>query len=241
MTPPSDQGIIAQIVDAVVSGEDELSITRRTNIKQAVADLSLMVVAKLSSDFWSSTALALLGATPEKATERQLLVASGLAVTAELDRYITAAAVRGSRTTMKQQASEVQQMLDTFKSKMGCSIPSNLLPPIKVLMKIKNNDYVDLLDFKLSESQSRATTRTTATTVNGDTVEIMVDSEPKPKLRSGLPFIPAGYLVDVFALASTTNWGIALRADATHRRAIQAKIMTAWPRLAFPYAKTEKM
>ncbi|KAF4647560.1 hypothetical protein FOL47_004453, partial [Perkinsus chesapeaki] len=119
---------------------------------------------------------------------------------------------------------------------------------------MRSGDYLELQEFKLSDSQSRATTRTTATTVAGDTVEILVDASTpaKQKTKYGLPFIPAGeaalclmrwmvgcwicnsngeflrltgYVAEVFSLVMVSNWGVALRADATHRRAIPARVM----------------
>ncbi|KAF4686585.1 hypothetical protein FOZ60_005052 [Perkinsus olseni] len=188
--------------------------------KQSVAGLSLLVVLKIDEEFWAAKATAILGSVEDEAAVRQFLVASAVA-----------------------------DLLEKLTAELRCSLPASLIPPIKVLSKLKNGEFVELQEFKFSDGQSWAATRTT--TVSGDTVEILVDafSAPKQKSKYGIPFVPAGegvvpvvvdgrlcdcdgkflrlarYLAEVVAMAATANWSAALRADAAHRRSVPARIM----------------
>ncbi|KAF4658449.1 hypothetical protein FOZ61_005605 [Perkinsus olseni] len=225
-------------------------------LRKSVAGLSLLVVSKRDKEFWAARATAILGSVEDEAAVRQLLVASGqwhwpsaVAVANELDRCIALAAVKAWKSTAKQRVVDFKELLEKLTAKLGCSIPSSLIPPIKMVSRLKNGEFVELQEFKFSDGQSWAATRTT--TVSGDTVEILVDtfSVPEQKSKYGITFVPADeavvpvaaddwlcdcdgeflrltrYLAEVVAMAATANRGAALCVEAAYRRPVPARIM----------------
>ncbi|KAF4709109.1 hypothetical protein FOZ62_031190 [Perkinsus olseni] len=177
-----DPGIDDKIFEAVVTGDDAAATQCRSQaLRQSVAGLSPLVVSKLDKEFWAAKATAILGSVEDEATVRQLLVASAVAAANELDRYIASTAAKARKSTAKQRVVDSKKLLEKLTAKLGCSLPSSLIPPIEMVSRLKNGEFVELQEFKFSDGQSWAATG--PTTVSGDTVEILVDAFSAPKQK----------------------------------------------------------
>ncbi|KAF4732286.1 hypothetical protein FOZ62_009251 [Perkinsus olseni] len=249
-----DPSLLSEITLGVVPGDSEDVVSRRTGIQEAVAGLSLQVIANLTLDFWSEAALAKFGSEAASKNDRLLFTSSGLAVSQDCSTYLSSVALTATRGQPRIQSLDLHGLVEALSKRVGGVIPSVLVPPLKALTKIKSNEYVELSELRFSDAQSRSNSKAIATTVTGQTVEIMVDELPSHPTRRGSVepgFTAAGdavlallrwcvavwlcnpddklmvylaYVGRIASLAASSNWGIAIRADRLHRRAIPARL-----------------